>query len=198
MPLPQNVWDHDNLVKALKENGIAVMPTDTLYGIVGKAENREVVERIYAIRKRNPEKPCIILIGAISELEKFSFALSLEQKNTLKKYWSFDSAQDPRPEPVSVILDCPDEKFAYLHRGTKTLAFRVPALPSLRALLLKVGPLVAPSANPEGLPPAQNISQAKGYFGDSVDMYIDAGELRGKASKIIRLHKDGSGSIIRG
>ena len=187
MPLEQNIWNDENLVKVLKENSVAVMPTDTLYGVVGRAENKNVVERIYKIRKRNPEKPCIILIGDTGELQKFGIVLTSKQKKEIKKY----------QEPTSFVLDCPNEKFAYLHRGTKTLAFRIPSQKSLRELLLKTGPLIAPSANPEALLPAETISEAKKYFGDSVDLYIDGGKLSGKASKIIKLNKDGSISIIR-
>lgn len=183
----ENIWNNEKLTQTLKD-GVVVMPTDTLYGIVGQARNVSTVNRIYDIRKRNPEKPCIILIGSIKELSSFAIVLSEKQKRALQEYW---------PGPVSVVLDCEDEFFFYLHRGTKTLAFRVPKEESLRALLLKVGPLIAPSANPEGLPPAQNTKEAKKYFGESVDLYVDGGEIIGKASKVVKLHKDGSVSILR-
>ena len=182
------IWADANLIKVLKGGGVAVMPTDTLYGVVGKAQSVSTVNRIYNLKKRAPEKPCIILIGSINELEKFSVHLSLEQKKVLEEYW---------PGPVSIILDCPDDSFLYLHRGTKTLAFRVPFPPAFRDLLLKVGPLIAPSANPEGLSPAQNILEAKEYFGTSVDSYVEGGKVLGRASRIIKLHKDGSITIIR-
>ncbi len=191
------VWNNENLVKILKEDGVVVMPTDTLYGIVGRADNLETVERIYKIRKRSPKKPCIILIGDISDLENFSIDISEEQKNLLENYWSFDSTQDLRPGPVSIILDCSDDSFEYLHRGTHTLAFRLPVNLDLQNLLQKTGPLIAPSANLEGLLPAQNIEEAKNYFRDHVDMYVDGGGMIGKASKIIRLQKNGTTSVIR-
>src|SRR5204863_149383 len=70
-----------------------------------------------------------------------------------------------------------EEKFEYLHRGTNTLALRLPKDESLQNLLKKTGPLIAPSANVEGLPPAKNITDAKKYFGDGVDLYIDGGEI---------------------
>jgi len=183
-----NIWNNKNLIRILREGGVVIMPTDTIYGIVGKALEKNTVERIYKIKKRNPEKPCIILIGNINELEKFSVILLEEQKKELEKYW---------PGPVSIILDCTDDSFEYLHRGTKTLAFRLPALPTLRDLLFKVGPLIAPSANPEALPPAKNIEEAKKYFGDSVDLYIDGGEIEAKASKLIKLNNDGSIIVLR-
>ena len=192
------MWNDENLINILKKGGITVMPTDTLYGMVGQAQNPAVVERIYAMRKRSPDKPCIVLIGKIGELEKFSIILSAEQKSKIKEYWAISAIADiAQYNPTSVILDCPDEKFAYLHRGTKTLAFRLPSPRLLRDLLLKVGPLIAPSANPEGLAPAQNISEAKKYFGNSVDLYLDGGKIIGQASKVIKLHKDGSVTILR-
>ena len=167
------------------------MPTDTLYGIVGKAENEDTVNRIYTIRKRNLEKPCIILIADIDELEKFSITLSEEQKKVMEKYWFENN------EPVSIVLDCPDKKFTYLHRETKTLAFRLPEQKDLQNLLKETGPLIAPSANTEGLPSALNITEAEKYFGVSVDLYIDEGEIKGKASKVIRLKNDGSVEVLR-
>ncbi|MBU0999311.1 threonylcarbamoyl-AMP synthase [Patescibacteria group bacterium] len=188
MQLLQNIWNDENLIKVLKEKGVVVMPTDTIYGIVGQALSSAVVLRIYNIKKRAPEKPFIILIGEIGELEKFSIILSEKQKDILKKYW---------PGPVSIILDCSDETLLYLHRGTKTLAFRVPAQENLRKLLLQTGPLVAPSANPEGLAPAQNIFEAKKYFSNAVDLYVDGGEIISQASKVIELHKDGTSKILR-
>lgn len=184
----KKIWTGFNLLNTLKEGGVAVMPTDTIYGIVGSALRAPVVSRIYTMRKRNPKKPCIILIGNINELEKFSISLSERQKKELEKFW---------PGPVSVVLECFDEKFSYLHRGTDTLAFRLPSPEALRNMLLETGPLIAPSANIETFPPNNNIHNAKKHFGDSVDLYVDGGVLAGKASRLIKLHKDGSVSILR-
>jgi len=181
------------------------MPTDTIYGIVGRALDKNAVERIYKIRKRAPEKPCIVLIGEISVLLKFGINLTKAEEKTIEEC----------NEPTSFIVDCPDEKFSYLHRGTQTLAVRLPAPQQLRNLLVLTGPLIAPSANPEGLPPARNIEEAKVYFGDlvdpvrgressqrpstsnGVDLYVDGGELAGKPSKLIRLHSDGTATVLR-
>ncbi len=133
----------------------------------------------------------------MSELKRFAIDISKEQELVLKKYWSFAKNQDFQPGPTSIVLDCSDEKFAYLHRGTKTLAFRIPAPKALRDLLLKTGPLIAPSANTEKFPASENIINAKEYFGDTVDLYVDGGPVASKASKVIKLHKNGSVSILR-
>ena len=71
----------------------------------------------------------------------------------------------------------------------------MPANQDLRNLITETGPLVAPSANPEGLAPANTIDEAKEYFGDSVDFYIE-GTVTTQPSKIVRITAD-SEEIIR-
>jgi len=189
------MYNDVNIEKTLKKGGIVVMPTDTIYGIVGSALNKGVVERIYKIRRRAIDKPCIILISGLSELKKFSIILSKKQEEKIKEYWPSDFFQNFRP--TSIILDCVDENFSYLHRGTQTLAFRVPFSKELQNLLIKTGPLIAPSANPAALAPAEDILEAKRYFGNTVALYLDGGRVKGEASTIVRLYPDASVSILR-
>ncbi len=190
--MKNNIWGNKNIVDVLAEGSVVVMPTDTIYGIVGSALNKNTVENIYDIRKRTPAKPCIVLIGDISDLDKFSIKITDKQKKVLEKYWDNDNSR-----PTSIVLDCRDEKFEYLHRGTQSLAFRLPKIKELRDLLVQTGPLIAPSANTEKFPASENIEDAKNYFGDKVDLYIDGGELVSKASTIIRLYEDGSEDVLR-
>lgn len=191
----KNVWSNPDIITTLQHGGVVVMPTDTIYGMVTPALNETAVERIYTIRKRAPDKPCIVLIGDSSGIEKFGVTLSGEQKNALQKYWSFDSNQNSRP--TSIVLDCDNDSLVYLHRGTKTLAFRLPQSKDLRDLLLKTGPLIAPSANTEKFPASETIEDAKAYFGDAVDLYIDGGPIVSQASKVVRLNLDGSTITLR-
>jgi L-threonylcarbamoyladenylate synthase len=83
----------------------------------------------------------------------------------------------------SIVFDCND--FEYLHRGKKSLAFRLPHNKDLIDILKISGPIVAPSANIEGAKPAENIKEAKSYFGDKIDFYLDVGTIKSKPSKII-------------
>lgn len=172
------------MIEILKKGGIGVMATDTIYGVLGSALNKETVERIYKLRERNPHKPMIILIGQIKNLGLFGIEIDKKTQEILRKFW---------PGKVSVILPCPGEKFAYLHRGTNSLAFRLPAKPDLVKILEKTGPLVAPSANPEGLAPAKTIVEAKKYFGKKVDFYLTEGELDSPPSTLIAIE---NGKVI--
>lgn len=191
-----DIWNKENIITTLKKGGIIVMPTDTIYGIVGRAEDAVAVDKIYRARKRNPSKPCVILIGDIEDLKKFSINLSIDQENKIREFWLIDFTQD-KANAVSVVLDCPSKEFKYLHRDTNTLAFRLPKNENLRKLLSATGPLVAPSANIEGEPISNNIAEAQKYFKESVDLYVDGGNIKGTPSRVVKLHKDGSVSILR-
>ncbi len=175
------------ILTILARGGVGVMATDTIYGIVGSALKPGTVERIYRLRKRSRAKPFIVLIASRRDLARFGVRPDRKTKKILCKLW---------PGPVSVILPCALKRFAYLHRGAETIAFRVPAKQSLRRLLAQTGPLVAPSANPEGMPPANTIAQAKQYFGNRVDFYVDGGSARSLPSTLIAI-KDGTIHILR-
>lgn len=188
MSLDSNFKNTEQVVKLLKAGKIGVMPTDTIYGIVGSALNPETVEEIYKLRKRESSKPFIILISSLDDLLKFNINVTKEQKTFLKKIW---------PNPVSVILPCLEDKFFYLHRGKKSLAFRIPDNGILLSILKQTGPLVAPSANIEKEKPAENIAEAKKYFGDKVAFYTSGEQLKSTASTIIQLYEDGTNIVLR-
>lgn len=164
------------LINQLKRGGVGVLPTDTLYGLVGSALMPAVVEKIYKLKQRSSKKPLIILISDINQLKKFGIpAKTIE---TAASYW---------PGPISLVLKCSLSQFSYLHRGTDSIAFRIPKPNWLRGLLRAAGPLVAPSANPEGKLPATSITEAEHYFSGNVDFYVDGGKLSRKPSQIISL-----------
>ncbi|MBI2017529.1 threonylcarbamoyl-AMP synthase [Candidatus Daviesbacteria bacterium] len=177
----------ENLVSLLKSGGIAVIPTDTIYGIVGSALIPGTVEKIYRLRKRATNKPMIILISNLNDLNHFNIKLTDTQKEFLQKIW---------PNPVSMILPVNGDKFQHLHRDTKSLAFRIPKDKNLLELLKETGPLVAPSANFAGGKPSETIDEAKKYFNDKVDFYIDGGQIIAKPSTLIQF-TDKSVKILR-
>jgi L-threonylcarbamoyladenylate synthase len=165
------------LAASLNEGGVAVIPTDTIYGVVTQAANESAVEKIYKLKQRTPSKPFIILIDSFDDVTQFGVELVDTLKDQLSHYW---------PGPVSIILECKNPHFEYLHRGTQSLAFRFPDNENLRNLIELTGPLVAPSANPEGLSPAKTIKEAEAYFPEGIDMFLE-GPTNETPSKIIRI-----------
>ena len=183
-----NEWK--TVEQVLKKDGIAVIPTDTLYGIVGSAFSKKAVERIYKLKGRDEKKPCIVLITSFADLKKFGISLSKEHKEFLNTIW---------PGKVSVILPVTNAKFSYLHRGTKTIAFRMisPRQGHLYNLIKRVGPIVAPSANPQGAKPARNRKEARAYFEENVDAYICYGTREGKPSTLVSIDTKGMIQVLR-
>ncbi len=179
-----NHWK--KVAESVKKGSLAIIPTDTIYGVVAPALNADVVETLYDVRGRNDKKPCIVLISSIEELDLFGIRLDSETKSILSKIW---------PNPVSVVLQCESDKFSYLHRGTKTLALRLPKKKKLLEFLKISGPIIAPSANPEGNPPAQNIKEAKKYFDGKILCYL-SGYISKKPSTIIGF-ENGKIKVIR-
>lgn len=182
-----------NILQMLQNGRVGVIPTDTIYGLVGSALIPDTVERIYRLRRRNPNKPFIILISSLNDLNHFNIKLDKFTRDFLEKNW---------PNPLSVVLSVTPasrgelSKWNYLTRGTKTLAFRMPNNSKLLDILKKTGPLVAPSANFEGSKPAETIDEAKGYFGNEVDFYVDGGKLVGLPSTLVAI-KEGKIKVLR-
>ncbi len=177
------------LVSLLRGGGVAVIPTDTLYGVAASARDRRAVARLFRLRRNNgAPKPFIVLIPSVASLAEFGVALAPAARAFLSRVW---------PGPVSVIFRVSSPRFSYLHRGMKTLAFRLPRNAKMRALLAKTGPLVAPSANPEGRPPAETLREARAYFGNEVDAYCGAGRRLAGAPSTLVSFEDGGLRVLR-
>lgn len=174
---------HGNLKEADKllpqPGAVGVIPTDTVYGVVARAADDRAVERLYALKKRDA-KPGTLIAADIGQLE--NLGLKHRYLKAVEQYW---------PGAVSVVLPVPDPALTYLHRGKMSLAVRVPADKDLRKLLKATGPLLTSSANQPGEPVAATVREAKDYFGDQVDFYVDGGDLSGRqASTVIRVVDD--------
>ena len=166
--------------KLLLDNKIGVIPTDTIYGISCVAKSKESVERIYSVKNRGLDKPFIILINDISQINNFGVSLTKEQSRVLNKIW---------PERLSVVLDCSEfpESTKYLHRGGKTLSFRIPKKQSLFDLIKLTGPLVSTSANISQAETFSTLHDIHETFRNKIDFYVDEGASSFNATTVARM-----------
>lgn len=177
--------DHPKLHDILHDGAIGVIKTDTLYGLVGRAEDEKVVEKIYSVKHRDTTKPLIVLVA--DETQLFD-PLPAVLSSTIDNYW---------PGPNSIIFESPSAP-KWLRRSGSTVAYRMPANENLKRLLLEVGPLVAPSANREGEPPLEIGLQAEAYFGDEIDFIVDGGlVLDGQPSHLYHVTSGGDMEKVR-
>jgi L-threonylcarbamoyladenylate synthase len=157
---------------------IGVIPTDTVYGVVARAADPSAVARLYELKKREA-KPGTLIAASINQLA--DLGIKLRYLTAVQQFW---------PGAVSVVVPC-GEDLSYLHHGLRSLAVRIPADLSLRQFLETSGPLLTSSANHPGQPPASTVDEAKKYFGDEVDFYVDGGDLSGREpSTVIRMIDD--------
>ncbi len=173
---------YDEIVRTLTGGGIVVLRTDTIYGIVAQANNQVAVKKVFAAKQRPDEKTAIVLISSIDQLFD-------QPGRTCDTSW---------PGPYSIILPAPSAPI-WLHREDNTVAYRMPQPAELRAIIAQTGPLIAPSANINGGVPAATIAQAKAYFGDTVDLYVDGGVVPRNTppSQLLRLRDNGAVERLR-
>lgn len=179
--------DHnEKLISLLTQGEVCVIPTDTVYGVVGKLSSQKAVEKIYQLKQRNLEKPVgTILAASISQVANLTTTVALQ---AAAQFW---------PGPVSVIVPA-DETYTYAHKGEMSLAIRIPDDSTLRSLLVQTGPLASSSANLQGQPPATTVAEAKAYFHDQVPLYIDGGDLSNRTpSRIVKIDEHGVVTTIR-
>lgn len=170
----------DDALRMLEKPGaVVVLPTDTIYGVVAKAEDTSAVEKLYALKHREG-KPGTVIAANINQLE--NLGLKRRYLKAVEQYW---------PGQISVIIPCANHELAYLHQGKMSLAVRIPDDNELLSLLKTTGPLLTSSANHPGEPPANNVEQAKLAFGGEIDFYADGGDLSNhQPSTIIKIVDD--------
>lgn len=174
----------EQLGSILGSGGVAVLPTDTVYGLAASVANQAAVTRLYKIKKREG-KPGTLIAADVEQL--VALGLDKVQLTKVEHLW---------PGPVSVVLPV-GEALEYIHAGLNSLAVRIPADSQLRQLLRNTGILLTSSANISGYQPAENEQQAIAYFGEDVDAYVRGSTAGRQSSTVVRLEPDGSVHVLR-
>ncbi len=182
MPTHSSELCYYRYMKALSEylntaGNVAVIPTDTIYGVVARASDPAAVVRLYQLKHREA-KPGTVVASSIDQLVELG--VTRRYLKAVEQFW---------PGAVSVIIPCSQE-LEYIHQGVGSLAFRIPDDARLLELLQQTGPLVTSSANQPGEPPATTIDEAKGYFGSEVEWYEDGGTISSEPSTVIHIIDD--------
>ncbi len=172
--------DAQRLEQCMAEGGVAVFPTDTVYGICCDPESEQAAKRLYALKGRPASRPAAVMC--------FALELALELLPEMK--------HDERvalsallPGPVTLLLANPAKRFAPACRiDPTTLGLRVPQLPAhLDALGAIARPVMQSSANISGQPDARTLEQVPQRVREGADLVLDGGELRGTPSTVIDL-----------
>lgn len=181
--------DKKGIIKAsemIKNGGVVVYPTDTVYGIGCNPYDKEAIQRIYKIKSRESSKQFPILV--------FS-------KNIAEKIVEFDSysekiAQKIWPGPLTLILKLTDEKIKSSLNVTDKIAVRVPNHSCTLELLKKCKLVIGTSANISGTGPFRNPKECYENL-QEFDVFLDGGIITSSGESTIIEFEDGKLKIHR-
>jgi len=132
----------DAVAATIGRGGVAIFPTDTVYGIGCDPWREDAVARIYALKRRRIEKPLTLHVATVDELLEYAPGRSL----------AADLARAFLPGPLTLVVPRLPFLGPWLAAGRSTIGMRVPKHPVCAAILERCGPLAATSANLSGQP----------------------------------------------
>ena len=170
----------DAVAKILLGGGVAVIPTDTVYGLAAHPDFPEAVARLYDMKHRQAGKPIALLASGADAVERAGFPLSGEAARLAAMHW---------PGALTTVVS----------NGERTEGFRVPDHEWTRRLIAKCGGLLrVTSANLSGGMDATDAQTALQGVGLSADVVVDGGiSPGGIPSTVVRVAPDGAVSILR-
>jgi len=166
--------------ETLRLGGIAVFPTETVYGIGACALNENAIARIYRMKNRPATNPLIVHEHSLDAA--FSLTKSTDSKANLlaSRFW---------PGPLTLVLPAPPSLPLFVTAGLPSVAVRVPGHPIAREVIRRTGmPVAAPSANASGSLSPVAAEHASGFKHEAPDIILNAGSCRlGIESTIVSL-----------
>jgi tRNA threonylcarbamoyl adenosine modification protein (Sua5/YciO/YrdC/YwlC family) len=167
--------------RIIREGGLIVIPTDTVYGVACDPRNTGAIRRIYELKHRPRYKALQVLLASTDQLDE----LGLELPSPLNR---LSAAFLPGAfSPIAVARpDCTLATLADTAEGRPgTQGIRIPNSMLTLDILKATGPLAASSANRSGEESAQDINEAVDAFGDAIDLYLDGGPTQGHISSTV-------------
>ncbi len=185
--------DAQTFERCMAVGGVAVFPADTVYGLACDPGSEDAVVRLYALKRRVPDKPAAVMFFAVD------LALAALPELGRRTRVALDALL---PGGVTLLLPNPARRFALAcGPDRETLGLRVPALPPAAAALDDVRwPVLQSSANHAGGPDPRRLPDVPEAIRAGADMLLDAGELPGTPSTVVDLRlydRDGAWCIVR-
>jgi L-threonylcarbamoyladenylate synthase len=179
--------DMENLTRIVKTGGLAVYPTDTLYGLGADPFNDSAVKKVFLSKNRPFDMPLSIAVADIRMIESVA-VLNDSARKLITRFL---------PGPLTILLTKKPSVSDLLTSGDNTIGIRVPDHPFALKFIKRIGPITSTSANLHSRPDPTSIEMAKKDLGSSVDVYIDCGKTRYSAPSTIVDVSEGDVEIVR-
>lgn len=165
--------------RMIRAGEVIAVPTETVYGIVADATNKEAIRLLYKIKRRSDSKPCQVLVRNMRAAQQLAYFDRYAEK-LAQSFW---------PGPLTMILPCKEDASIAggVQASDKTIGLRVPDHQVMQAILLHLDiPLAASSANGAGDMSPLTALEARAALGDAVGMVLDGGRsIIGQASTVL-------------
>jgi L-threonylcarbamoyladenylate synthase len=156
--------------QAIGRGELIVLPTDTVYGVGADAFNPEAVTKLLEAKGRGRQSPPPVLIADLATLGALAAEVNDAVRSLAERCW---------PGALTMVLTANPSLSWDLGDTGGTVALRMPDLPFTLELLRETGPLAVSSANLTAQPAARTAAAAEHMLGDSVAVYLEAGESTG-------------------
>jgi L-threonylcarbamoyladenylate synthase len=172
--------DAQTFERCIAVNGIAVFPADTVYGLACEPDSKEAVQRLYMLKRRQPDKPAAVMFFALDLALAALPELGPRTTGALRALL---------PGAVTLLLANPAGRFPLACGAhADVLGLRVPAWPPALAALADIRwPVLQSSANAAGAPDARRLQDVPEYMRAHTDLVLDGGELPGTPSTVVDL-----------
>lgn len=155
--------------QVIAAGGVIAFRTDTFYGLGADPFNAAAVERIRELKGREENKPILLLISDLEQVERLLAERSESFVRAAEKFW---------PGPLTIIGRAVSGLPPAITAGTGTVGVRLPADESVRELVRECGGvLTATSANPSGREPGRSAAEVASYFSHGLDLIVDGGDV---------------------
>jgi L-threonylcarbamoyladenylate synthase len=157
----------ERAIAVVREGGLVVLPTDTVYGIVCDPDNREAVEGIYRVKGRRRDLPLALLLHDMAQVSDYVETVPEAAVRAMQRFW---------PGPLTVVVRDRAERTAAVRAGKGTVGLRLPAHLVPRLVAGGLGrALASTSANRSGRPAPVTMEEALSDLRGMVDLALDAG-----------------------
>ncbi len=170
--------------QCLKEGGLVILPTDTVYGLAARVDQPEAVARIFRIKGRDTAKALVAVVSDAAEAAGLVIPTERSRLLRLARFW---------PGPLTVVAEAaPLEWVEWVAPGSTRLGIRVPDHPFLLQVLTEHGPLAMTSANLSGERAPSIFEEIPDALLKEVELAVDQGKAgSGRPSTVALLGKDG-------
>ena len=169
----------NDIIKTLKDGRLVIMPTDTIYGIIGDATNEDVINKVYEVKERPHDKPLLILVSNLSMLHELVTEIPKETEKIIKKFW---------PGPLTILFKKSSKVSDTLTANSALVAIRMPNDKRLLNIMNHLNrPLISTSANISSHDAITNPNQLEEKMKENIDLIVDEGTVNNEASTLITI-----------